>query len=30
MAIAFEITINDETKVVAGIEGIAVLSFILS
>ena len=30
MEIAFEITINDETKVVAGIDGISVLCFILS
>lgn len=29
MGIAFEITINNETKIVAGIEGISVLSFIL-
>ena len=28
--IAFEIAINDETKIVAGIEDISVLSFILS
>lgn len=28
--IAFEVTINDETKIVAGIEDISVLSFILS
>ena len=30
MAIAFEITANSETKIVAGIEEISVLSFILS
>ena len=30
MGIAFEITVNSETKVVAGIEEISVLSFILS
>ena len=30
MAIAFEITVNSETKIVAGIEEISVLSFILS
>lgn len=29
MEIAFEITINDETKIIAGMEGISVLSFIL-
>ena len=29
MGIAFEITINNETKIVAGIEKISVLSFIL-
>ena len=30
MAIAFKITVNSETKVIAGIEEISVLSFILS
>ena len=30
MVTAFEITINNETKIVAGVEGISVLSFILS
>lgn len=29
MNVAFEITINDEKKIVAGIEGVSVLSFIL-
>ena len=28
--IAFEVTINDETKVIVGDEGVSVLSFILS
>lgn len=30
MGIAFEITINNETKIIAGIEEISVLSFVLS
>ena len=30
MAIAFEITVNNKTRIVAGIEEVSVLSFILS